>query len=98
VRQLIAIEDSDLIPEIAVPLRFILNEFVTNSLKYAFDGESGQGGVITVDVEVLKESGIWVRLSDNDKGAARRTSSSTPWLRHWSEADRGLRPPARRQA
>jgi two-component sensor histidine kinase len=68
VRLEFAIEEVDLAPEIAVPLGLILNEFVTNSLKYAFDGESGQGGVISVSVEVLEENGIRVRMSDNGKG------------------------------
>jgi two-component sensor histidine kinase len=60
-----AIEEVDLAPEIAVPLGLVLNEFVTNSLKYAFDG---QGGAIAVSVEVLEENGIRVRMSDNGKG------------------------------
>jgi two-component sensor histidine kinase len=60
-----AIEEVDLAPEIAVSLGLILNEFVTNSLKYAF---GGQGGVIAVGVETLEENGIRVRISDNGKG------------------------------
>jgi two-component sensor histidine kinase len=63
-----AIEEVDLAPEIAVPLGLILNEFVTNSLKYAFNSESGQGDVISVSVEVLEENGIRVRMSDNGRG------------------------------
>jgi two-component sensor histidine kinase len=59
-----AIEEVDLAPEIAVPLGLILNEFVTNSLKYAFDG---RGGAIAVSVEVLEENGIRIRMSDNGK-------------------------------
>jgi len=65
VRLEFAVEEVDLTPEIAVPLGLILNEFVTNSLKYAFDG---QGGVIAVSVEVLEENQIRVRISDNGKG------------------------------
>ena len=65
VRLAFAIDEVDFTPEDAVPLGLILNEFVTNSLKYAFDG---QGGVISVGVEVLKENGIRVRMSDNGKG------------------------------
>ena len=43
-----AIEEADLPPDVAVPLGLILNEFVTNSLKYAFDR---RGGAIGVTVE-----------------------------------------------
>jgi two-component sensor histidine kinase len=39
----------DLSASEAVPIGLILNEFVTNSLKYAFDG---QGGEIAVKVEL----------------------------------------------
>jgi two-component sensor histidine kinase len=60
-----AIEEVDLSSEIAVPLGLILNEFVTNSLKHAFDGE---GGIIAVAVEMLEENRIRVRMSDNGKG------------------------------
>ncbi len=60
-----AIEEVDLSPEVAVPLGLILHEFVTNSLKYAFDG---QGGVITVAVEVLEEDRLRVRMCDDGKG------------------------------
>lgn len=63
-----AIEEVDLLPEIAVPLGLILNEFVTNSLKYAFDGQGGEGGIIAVGVEVLEDNRVRVRMSDNGKG------------------------------
>jgi anti-sigma regulatory factor (Ser/Thr protein kinase) len=61
----LAIGDVEFTPEAAVPLGLILNEFVTNSLKYAFDG---QGGIITVGVELLAEGRVRLRLSDNGKG------------------------------
>jgi two-component sensor histidine kinase len=70
-----AIEEVDLAPEIAVPLGLILNEFVTNSLKYAFDG---QGGVISVSIEVLEENGIRVRMSDNGKGLTAEPRPARP--------------------
>ncbi|MBL0405640.1 GAF domain-containing protein [Microvirga aerilata] len=70
-----AIEEVDLGPEIAVPLGLILNEFVTNSLKYAFDG---QGGVISVSIEVLEENGIRVRMSDNGKGLTAEPRPARP--------------------
>lgn len=70
-----SIEEVDLTPEIAVPLGLILNEFVTNSLKYAF---GGQGGVIAVSVEVLEENGIRVRMSDNGNGVSTEPRSIRP--------------------
>lgn len=65
VRLDISIVDVEVTPDAAVPLGLILNEFVTNSLRYAFDG---QGGVIAIDIESLAEGRIRVRLSDNGKG------------------------------
>jgi two-component sensor histidine kinase len=70
-----SIEEVDLTPEIAVPLGLILNEFVTNSLKYAF---GGQGGVIAVSVEVLKENRVRVRMSDNGNGVPTEPRSIRP--------------------
>jgi two-component sensor histidine kinase len=60
-----AIEEVDLAPDLAVPVGLILTEFVTNSLKHAFDG---RGGTIAVGVEVLKQGGLRVRVRDNGKG------------------------------
>lgn len=65
VRLDISVADVEFTPEAAVPLGLILNEFVTNSLKYAFDGK---GGVIAIGIEPLAEGRIRVRLSDNGKG------------------------------
>jgi len=65
VRLDISIADVEITPDAAVPLGLILNEFVTNSLKHAFDG---QGGVIAIGIEPQAESRIRVRLSDNGKG------------------------------
>jgi two-component sensor histidine kinase len=48
VRLEFAIEEVEVSPERAVPLGLILNEFVTNSLRHAFDG---QGGVIEVKMD-----------------------------------------------
>jgi two-component sensor histidine kinase len=70
-----AIEEVDLSPKIGVPLGLILNEFVTNSLKYAFDG---QGGVIAVAVEVLKEDRIRVCMTDNGKGLPAEPGPARP--------------------
>jgi two-component sensor histidine kinase len=60
-----AIEDVEFTPEVVVPLGLILNEFITNSLKYAFDG---LGGTICVRVETLKGGVIRIHLADDGKG------------------------------
>ncbi len=65
VRLDLAISDVDLPADLAVPLGLILNEFVTNSLKYAFD-ESG--GTIAVVVEPLVSGLVRVRMSDDGRG------------------------------
>jgi two-component sensor histidine kinase len=57
--------DVDLTPEVAVPVGLILNEFVTNSLKYAFEG---QGGVIAVTIEPTESGGFRLRICDNGRG------------------------------
>jgi len=51
-------------PEIAVPIGLILNEFMTNSMKYAFDEREGVVGVelMSADAEVS------LRIWDNGKG------------------------------
>jgi two-component sensor histidine kinase len=65
VRLDISIADAEVTADVAVPLGLIVNEFVTNSLKYAFDGK---GGVIAIVVGPRAEGRIPVRLSDNGKG------------------------------
>jgi two-component sensor histidine kinase len=60
-----AIDELDMSPEKAVPVGLILNEFVTNSLKYAFDGE---GGTIAVAVEALAGDALRLKVRDNGKG------------------------------
>ena len=61
----LAIGEADLAPEVAVPLGLILTEFVTNSLKYAFDG---RGGTIAVAVDTPERGGLRVLMRDDGKG------------------------------
>ncbi len=70
-----AVEEVDLTPEVAVPVGLILNEFVTNSLKYAFDG---QGGIISVTVEPRERGGLRLRISDNGKGLPSEPQAAKP--------------------
>lgn len=74
VRLDISILEVDLSPEIAVPLGLILNEFVTNSLKYAFDG---QGGVIGVTVD-RQDGGLRLRVRDDGKGLPSEPHTAKP--------------------
>ncbi len=60
-----AIEEVEFSPDVTVPLGLILNEFVTNSLKYAFDGK---GGTIKICVETLEDGSVRVRMADDGKG------------------------------
>jgi two-component sensor histidine kinase len=60
-----AIDEVQLSPEKAVPVGLILNEFVTNSLKYAFDGA---GGTITVAVEAVAGDALRLTMRDDGKG------------------------------
>ena len=70
-----AVEEVELTPEVAVPVGLILNEFVTNSLKYAFDG---RGGIIAVVVEPMERGGLRLRICDNGKGLPSEREAAKP--------------------
>lgn len=59
------LDDADLSPDLAVPLGLIVNEFVTNSLKHAFDG---RGGTILVSGERVANDRLRLHLRDDGKG------------------------------
>lgn len=59
------LDDILLTAKILSPLGIIINELITNSMKYAFDGNSG--GLITVTA-VRKDTHIILTYSDNGKG------------------------------
>lgn len=65
VRLDLAVAEVELAPDLAVPVGLILTEFVTNSLKHAFDG---RGGTIAVAAEAPEGGGLRVRVSDDGKG------------------------------
>jgi two-component sensor histidine kinase len=65
VRLTFDIEEAELPPDIALPLGLILNEFVTNTLKYAFDGK---GGEIAVSLERSTGNRFQLLARDNGKG------------------------------
>jgi two-component sensor histidine kinase len=49
----------------AVPLGLILNEAVTNAIKYAFDDEGGQ---IIIAAQLLSKGNLLLTITDNGKG------------------------------
>jgi two-component sensor histidine kinase len=51
-------------PEIAIPVGLILNEFMTNSLKHAFDDDEG---VIGIEL-IAADDSVSLRIWDNGKG------------------------------
>jgi two-component sensor histidine kinase len=59
------IEDMEISTDIAVPLGLILNEFTTNSLKYAFDQA---GGTITVRAVRVNDERIRITIADDGQG------------------------------
>ena len=61
------------VPDIAVPLGLILTEFVTNSMKYAFDGD----GTISVRLDSVGSGEGRLVLADNGKGIGRRNPQGT---------------------
>ena len=62
------IEDVRIKMELAVPLGLIINELITNSYKYAFDGTSADNQLL-VDFSVLPESeGYKLEVRDNGIG------------------------------
>ena len=62
-------------PEVAVPLGLIVNEFVTNSMKYAFDGRRGSVGVELTTIE--NDGPVTLTLWDNGKGFAEKPTGGT---------------------
>ena len=59
------IEDMEISTDNAVPLGLILNEFTTNSLKYAFDQT---GGTITVQALRVDHERIRITIADDGRG------------------------------
>lgn len=74
VRVEIQLDDADLSPDLAVPLGLIVNEFVTNSLKHAFNG---RGGTILVSGERMADDRLCLHLRDDGKGLP-RTNDGAP--------------------
>lgn len=62
----------------AIPLGRILNEFTTNSLKYAFEGRSrATENIIAVEARP-RDGRLWLRICDNGKGLPIEAQPSRP--------------------
>jgi two-component sensor histidine kinase len=62
----IVMKKIDLDIDIAVPLGLIVNELVTNSIKYAFP--KGEKGIITIKLELQKDNMLHLEVIDNGLG------------------------------
>lgn len=69
----IEVAELEVSPDVAGPLGLILNEFTTNSFKYAFNGRDG---VLTVRIERLGDERALLCLSDNGVGLSGGKPSS----------------------
>jgi two-component sensor histidine kinase/HAMP domain-containing protein len=63
-----SIEDVPLLLDSAIPCGLIVNELVTNSLKYAFQDQPKP--LLSIEIRSEGENGIYLRLADNGKGFA----------------------------
>ncbi|MBN1647911.1 MAG: PAS domain S-box protein [Spirochaetales bacterium] len=61
--------------DIAIPCGLIINELVTNSLKYAFS--DAEGGIITIGIKHLDDSMVEIMVSDNGRGLPETFSVDT---------------------
>ncbi|WP_231590783.1 sensor histidine kinase [Hymenobacter terrenus] len=66
VRCVVEVEPIELDVDQAVPLGLILNELVTNALKYAFPG--GRSGTIRVSLQQAAEAELLLEVADNGVG------------------------------
>lgn len=61
-----------LLIDYAVPCGIILNELITNSMKYAFDftpdSDAGEQPEIRIDAQITQNANILIRYSDNGRG------------------------------
>jgi two-component sensor histidine kinase len=71
----IDIDDVGLATDTAMPLGLIVNEFVTNSFKYAFDDDDGQGE-IAIRITRTEGGNLLLHLSDNGTGLPEDSATS----------------------
>ena len=77
VRLDLKIDDLVVPTDVAIPLGLILNEFTTNSMKYAFHGVNQSDRLIAVEA-YKRDDRLWIRISDNGKGLPPAAKESRP--------------------
>lgn len=65
----------EVIVDVAIPLGLIVNELITNSLKYAFP--DNRKGVITIDLKQLNENTLSLCVADNGIGKSEKSKKGT---------------------
>ena len=71
------IEDDEINLEIAIPLGIIINELVTNTLKYAFNDSIIENKIINLKVKKVEGEGLEIVYSDNGKGVGEIRNNSS---------------------
>ncbi|TCZ58743.1 sensor histidine kinase [Roseicella aquatilis] len=74
VRLVLEMRPMIIVPEQAAPLGLIVNEFITNSLKYAFDGTKG---TVSLKLEPARGGELRVTLCDDGRGLPQERSDGT---------------------
>lgn len=78
VRLVLEVRDVTVSPEQAAPLGLMVNEFITNSLKYAFGGVPGESeGTIGLRLEPGRGGAVRMTLWDDGKGLPLERSGGT---------------------
>ena len=77
VRLDVKIDDLVVPTDVAIPLGLILNEFTTNSMKYAFHGMDQSNRLIALEA-YKRDDRLWIKISDNGKGLPPEAKESRP--------------------
>ena len=77
VRLDLKIDDLVVPTDVAIPLGLILNEFTTNSMKYAFHGMDQSDRLIALEA-YKRDDRLWIKISDNGKGLPPEAKESRP--------------------
>ncbi|HOV15512.1 MAG TPA: histidine kinase dimerization/phosphoacceptor domain -containing protein, partial [Spirochaetota bacterium] len=62
------IDDVEVVIDVAIPLGMVINEMITNSLKYAFNNMDS--GIISIKIKKETDENIIIEISDNGVGLA----------------------------
>lgn len=61
------IDDIQISSDLATPLGLIINEFATNSLKYAWSGSDDSKAMVSIEAR-LRDGRLWMKIADNGRG------------------------------